>query len=544
MAKITKDQNIADNYNKARFHFKRAEPVIAFVDKDNYLTLNGPNLLKIEEEDYTNIRIQQPQGFQVMEELIFAESDSIDKEVIKQKARFIEARLKLIAQNTDLSKYKNYHFLWLVRDAIIRVSTTSLTGFDSPNLASLDEAQIVYNSIANYLSYFQNEFKDVALHNQWQKEIDKTLTDLKGDFESFDRYSFIKEHTNKQLDLWVRTVEDWSIIFPFDMAINNEAQSLFDRNTFNVEYFAGRHSVNINEQTVALGEQLFYDKNLSKDKSMSCGSCHQPEKAFTDGQKTSIGNNGNPLKRNSPTLTYAAFQKGFFYDKRAGNLEGQISGVVSNENEFHTNLEILEEEVRANDKYRMQFAKHFKDTITESNIRNAIATYIRSLASFSSKFDKNIRGEEESLSEQEVLGFNLFMGKAACGTCHFAPLFNGTVPPNFKESELEALGVPATAKNQRLDDDLGRFELFKTSERKHLFKTPTIRNITKTAPYMHNGVYDSLEQVMHFYNVGGGLGLGFNIDNQTLPPDSLNLQESEIEAIIAFLHTLTDEEPY
>lgn len=185
---------------------------------------------------------------------------------------------------------------------------------------------------------------------------------------------------------------------------------------------------------------------------------------------------------------------------------------------------------------------HIKGGITEGAIRHAIASYIRSLAPFSSRFDRNIRGEEQSLAASEIRGFNLFTGKAKCATCHFAPLFNGTVPPDFSETELELLGVPH-AKDTALaqvDPDPGRYNLFETEVRRHFFKTPTLRNIALTAPYMHNGVYDTLEEVMDFYNRGGGAGIGIALEHQTLPPDKLQLSPEEIQDLIAFMHTLTD----
>ena len=173
------------------------------------------------------------------------------------------------------------------------------------------------------------------------------------------------------------------------------------------------------------------------------------------------------------------------------------------------------------------------------NIRHAIASYIRTLNTFNSKFDKNLRGEEHNLTSSERKGFNLFMGKALCATCHFPPLFNGTVPPNYSDTEMEAIGTPNLAQN-KLSDDLGRFQLFKTNERKHFFKTPTIRNIAKTAPYMHNGTYKNLKEVVDFYNKGGGIGLGFYLNNQTLPFDNLMLSDTEVNNLVSFMQTLTD----
>ena len=120
------------------------------------------------------------------------------------------------------------------------------------------------------------------------------------------------------------------------------------------------------------------------------------------------------------------------------------------------------------------------------------------------------------------------------------PLTNGTVPPFFTETEKEVIGVPETAENKKLDDDLGFYWSFKEELHKGMFKTPSIRNIELTAPYMHNGVYNTLEQVVEFYNLGGGGGLGFDLEHQTLPFDELNLTAEEQNAIVAFMKTLTE----
>lgn len=131
---------------------------------------------------------------------------------------------------------------------------------------------------------------------------------------------------------------------------------------------------------------------------------------------------------------------------------------------------------------------------------------------------------------------------AGCGTCHFAPLFNGTVPPAYTQTESEVIGVPSRAvtRNAGIDPDLGRFVITRRPTQRHAFKTPTLRNVELTAPYMHNGVYRTLEEVLDFYNRGGGAGIGSEVPNQTLPFDKLDLTTTEQRAIIAFLRTLTD----
>lgn len=538
-ASLNKDAISAmrEHYQKARMYFKYAEPVLSFVDTENYRFLNQPNILKVEEEDLTDVKVKGPSGFQVLEEVVYA--NSIDRAEVAKHAELMSNRLKLIRSNTQLQNYQAYHFLWILRNEIARVALTGITGFDSPVLeASLQESAFAYKRLKRYLSFFRHEFKDENLYQAWDQQLDQSMESLKGDFTNFDRYTFIKKHTHPQLNLWVKTQQDWEVEFPFTLAFNHGATSLFSDNTFNLQHFDDIKTDVLVTEKVLLGKQLFNDPSLSASGAMNCGSCHQEDLAFTDGVAKSVGQT-----RNSPTLSYAGLQRGFFYDKRSGSLEGQIVAVVNNETEFHTSLEAMNEVVKKQPTYQQQFEALYEQGVTEVNIRNAIASYIKSLSPFNSKFDRNISGKEQSLTESEIKGFNLFMGKAKCATCHFAPVFNGTVPPEFTETEMELLGVPATKDtvNAKVDQDLGRFNLFGTESRKHFFKTPTLRNVALTAPYMHNGVYTTLEEVMGFYNRGGGAGIGIKLEHQTLPPDALSLTKQEIKDIISFLNTLSDQ---
>jgi cytochrome c peroxidase len=152
-----------------------------------------------------------------------------------------------------------------------------------------------------------------------------------------------------------------------------------------------------------------------------------------------------------------------------------------------------------------------------------------------------MRNEITQLSEQEKKGFNLFMGKGKCGICHFMPVFNGTAPPSFTHTDSEVIGVFESTKSKKLDKDLGRGKLNPFEDWLYAFKTPTLRNIGKTAPYMHNGAYKTLEDVIDFYNNGGAVGMGVDLPNQTLASDKLNLTATEKKSLISFLQTLSDE---
>jgi cytochrome c peroxidase len=197
------------------------------------------------------------------------------------------------------------------------------------------------------------------------------------------------------------------------------------------------------------------------------------------------------------------------------------------------------------DVYRERFAKATgrdrEHAVTARAVQTALASYVRSLTAYDAPFDRAIRGEA-ALDASARRGFNLFMGKAACGTCHFAPLFNGTVPPEFVLSEPEVIGVPAKLGPAipKLDPDIGRGAIDRRSGFLHAFKTPTVRNAALGGPYMHNGAFRTLDEVIDFYDRGGGAGLGIDVPNQTLSSRPLHLQPGERADLIAFLRTLVD----
>lgn len=534
--------------NKAHFKtvrkwYKFAEPFLIAFDNNNYLTINGPNLPIIHAEDYTDIKKLKPKSLQVVEELLYDEA-GLDKKELELQLIFLRSRVPFMAHNHIIYRQKDKHYIKMIRDAIITVATKGITGFDSPmQLNSTEESAYVYQSLGRILKYMEVSYGTTEEYKKLINEF-KASEDLlmSSDFESFDRYSFIKNHTNAQLSLLAKACKKWKVEMAENYELNPYAENLFQKDFLNLSDFAPQKSPKITNEYIALGKKLFNDKSLSRRGDMSCATCHNSEKAFTDGFKVGIGNNGVKLQRNTPTLTYAGYQRTFFYDGTGDGLEGQIVGVTNNKNEFHIDMENLEQRVKENQVYKKAFDSLYKGNVTSRNIRLSIATYIRSLAPFDSKFDRNMQGLETSLTQEEKEGFNLFMGKAACATCHFPPVFNGLVPPKFSESEFEHLGVTKTDdfNNPVLDDDPGMFYPYEVEERRGFFKTSTVRNIELTAPYMHNGAYETLEKVVAFYNNGGGAGMGLEVPYQTLPEDSLGLNQKEIGSIIAFMKSLKD----
>jgi cytochrome c peroxidase len=234
---------------------------------------------------------------------------------------------------------------------------------------------------------------------------------------------------------------------------------------------------------------------------------------------------------------------------RSEALEDQIEHVLTSKKEFNTEMFTIISKLKQSTDYNAMFKAGFKEyegsLISNQTIAFALSAYVSSLRGFNSPFDKYVRQEITIIDPAVKRGFNLFMGKAVCGTCHFAPVFNGTVPPRYEETESEVLAVPENPYLTKpvIDSDEGRSKARLKEGAgfyKYSFKTPTVRNVALTAPYMHNGAYRTLDDVVDFYNKGGGKGIGIFVAHQTLPFDSLQLTKQEQKDIVAFMNALTD----
>jgi cytochrome c peroxidase len=541
----TKDKKNLDQYfKKSREEYKQIEPFVEYYFQGLSRRINGPALPEIKTDD--NV-VNEAVGFQVIEEIIF--SDDIDLVKLKSQVRILKTDLKFVQQNFKDLPIQNHHFYELMQHQIIRIAVLGITGFDSPvALNSIDEAKYAIEGIEQYYQRYC-EINHQEASTDFLKSSEKTRQYLNNnnDFNNFNRLEFIKEYL---MPLSISLENDFRIVIEKSPSLlegkvfYGHLADLMQGKKLNPDAFSPFAESKSTPEKVALGKVLFNDASLSRSNSLSCATCHNAKKSFTDGKVTSLSNiHGNGFKRNSPTLLYSAFQKAFFYDLRSQDLENQIESVMKSPDEFNLSPKEILSKVSKSKEKALMFSKAFPDKkqITPYEIRNAIASYVRSLMPFNAKIDYYFAGNA-SLSESETSGFNLFAGKAKCATCHFIPVYNGTVPPWYNNSESEVIGVPKSIawKNATIDPDEGRYQFNQIEQLRFSFKTPTVRNIEKTAPYMHNGVYSTLEDVIKFYELGGGNGIGLNLPYQTLPFDNLQLTENEKQDIINFLKTLTE----
>ena len=553
--------NIVNQYQKVRKTFKKWEYLAEYYDPifiKEYI--NGAPLPKLEQNSF-GANILEPKGLQVIDELL---GDPITKEtysLLDKEASLMLSKLnQLVLPNLHSS-----HVFIAARIQLVRLFTLGITGFDTPGTNqdnALTDAKTVIETLQEDLTLYSNEIKEKnsSLNDTITLNFQQALLVLEKqtNFETFDRFSFLKtgiEPLYKNL-LKAHQLLEYEMpheINPQITAYNYQSESLFDNDFLNANYYINVPPQFINSSSKHLGELLFFDPILSENNQRSCASCHNPDKGFTDHQdKSTAYNDQGKLNRNSPTLINCVYSDRYFHDLRAHNLTDQMEHVITNQSEFNTNWNDILDKINQSTEYKMLYSKAFHlDTSSAVNIQNtqfAMSVYVASLRSINSPFDQLVSTSNTYYNEKEqniIEGFNLFMGKAACGTCHFAPVFNGSVPPLYTESESEILGVSENPnqKKQVLGSDKGRGGTILKEQVPfyvYSFKTPTVRNIEITQPYMHNGAYKTLDEVMTFYNNGGGAGVGIHLEYQTLGTDKLELSKKEIKQIIAFMNSLTD----
>ncbi len=290
-------------------------------------------------------------------------------------------------------------------------------------------------------------------------------------------------------------------------------------------------------QEIDLGRYLFFDPVLSGDGTMSCASCHSPSKGFSDGLATSIGANNQKLKRAAPSLWNVGYLKKLFWDGRATSLEEQMQGPLFSKEEMNNTPENLLETLNSVEEYKQLFAEAFPEkekntSIQLEEIYTTITAFQSSLISLNSKYDRYAHGYHQALNENEIEGMNVFRSFVArCAECH--------TPPLFTNQQFAVIGTPEP---DGLPLDPGAQEPFQDKSLRGAFKVPSLRNIEKTAPYMHSGNFRTLRETVEFYTKGRGHAVPEEEDLiihwHIWEPQ---LSDYELDRLVDFLKTLTDE---
>jgi parallel beta-helix repeat protein len=299
------------------------------------------------------------------------------------------------------------------------------------------------------------------------------------------------------------------------------------------------------QEKIDLGRLLYFDPVLSGDNTQSCATCHHPDLGFSDGRNLSMGfggtgtgpdrSGGKQVKRGAPTIWNAAFNHKLFWDGRAEDLEDQARFPITSEDEMNQNPDELVKELKAIPEYAQMFDKAFGGSggsaVTLDNVTYAVAAFERTVVSNDSAFDRYAAGDASALTPEQRRGLTLFRSlKTRCFECHGFPTFAN---PDFK-----VIGVPPMPGQT---PDPGRSEIEGGEPYKHAFKVPTLRNVALTAPYMHNGRFQTLEEVVDFYSNGAGKSTGMDLPNLDDKVRRFTLTAQERKDLVSFLHALTDE---
>ena len=274
-------------------------------------------------------------------------------------------------------------------------------------------------------------------------------------------------------------------------------------------------------EKVVLGERLFFDPILSRDQTVSCGTCHLTNLAFSDGLALSIGIDGRTGIRNSPSLVNVAYQPLLFWDGGALTLENQVFAPLQDHNEMDANLDEILVRLNQSEVYAALFQEAFDEEANLRTLTQALGAFQRTIRSGGSRYDQYIEGEEEALSESESRGLALFEGKAGCITCHSGFLLTTNA---FENNGLTFANA-----------DSGRARVTLKSEDFARFRVPSLRNVAVTSPYMHDGRLETLQDVVAHYNHGGNQSRG---QHESIMP--LKLSDQEQADLVSFLNSLTD----
>jgi cytochrome c peroxidase len=511
----------------SRQAYKRVECLLEVIGPSLSSELNGPL-----PEDNSR-PLGAPAAFAIVESGLFDHEGGDDS--VRATADGMRDAVRTFRGWTTHLRVDDSVLLDALRREIARVTTLGLAGFDSERTQdAVLESSAAFEGMRT-LALAASPAEPAS--GGWAA-IDSTLAAAAAylgahpDFTTLDRLTFIVGYANPAAEA-VQAVRRTlpAAERPIPRLWRSDAATVFERDAFDASAFAPKWAPAPSPAIVSLGRRLFFDARMSGPGTRSCAFCHDPARAFTDGRARSPTLVRPPRPpRNTPTLLNAAYEPVLFLDGRAPSLEAQAEAVLGSPGEMGSSEALAAHRLQTDSAYRHAFAASYPDspdTVSGLEVRMALAAYVRSLTALDSRFDRATRGDTSALKADERRGFTVFMGKGRCGTCHYLPLFNGTVPPDFSVSDPEIIGVPVERGLHVLDPDPGRAGVDRWATHRAAFRVPTLRNIALTAPYMHNGAFATLDQVIDFYDRGGGAGTGVAGVTPTLPATKLHLSRQE-----------------
>lgn len=553
-------KRLIEKVQRLRMQLKAQDFWLRYLEPVAYRKLNGPLPVEWETEVFEKYEApyrREGAGLTLFE--LALEDPQPSKESLKEiLIRSQEALPVFLADSITRQLEDPSTFYFANRLFLLNLAAIYTTGFECPDTSRIlpELKQMMRDVEVIYRDYASSAQAFAITKDYWDRYHSSMdyLNRQSDDFSRFDHFTWLRDHVNPLFRINQQMIKEHGL-YPksyMDYSLNDSCRSIFDKKLFSAQQSRGLYAVVEDEEVLdeirETGKLLFYDPILSSNNQRSCASCHQPSMLFTDTtRRTALQLDGvNVLPRNTLSLVNTSFNHLLMQDGKHIDLLEQAKSVIAHPLEMGKGGEEILAKVMSCPDYRNAFRKWMRyvpgeRAITMEHIASALSVYYTSFSSFTAPFDEAM-DQRRTLSSDAINGFNLFMGKAQCGTCHFVPIFNGVKPP-YTSSEFEVLGVPEDTSYLRVSKDAGRHGVHSVPEMLHAFRTGTVRNSLYTAPYMHNGVFQSLHQVMDFYNKGGALGRGLPLPNQTLSAAPLGLTDQEIDDILAFLGTLNEQIP-
>lgn len=551
-------EEIKKQVNLARLDLKRVDFWLRYLGPVSYKQINGP--LPVEWETEVFEKFEKPYkrvGAGLTLAYLYLDEETVDRDSLLRLIRSSIKATSVFYQDSIKNQLLEHdHFFLCNRLFLLNLAAIYSTGFECANTEQIiPELEFMLENVSTLYSIYNQSFPSHQVSPAYLTRFNQLLAFVKSqpkNHETFDHFTFIKNHVNPLFAENQALIEKYDVGSKsyLDYSLNKNAKSIFSKALYRGQNAKGIY-VRVYDQKVLaeienIGKLLFFDPILSGNNMRSCASCHKPGEAFTDTLRQSAlhFNGKNNLPRSTPSLLNVGYNHLLMADGKHFSLQDQARAVISNPSEMACKEnEILEKILSCSD-YKKAFTRFLQYTPTEKeitveHISSAITLYYNKFSGTYSPFDQAMNSGRD-LNASEKAGFNLFMSKAQCATCHFVPQFNGVKPP-YIGSEFEVLGVPKDTLYTALSDDVGRYNINPAEETHRAFRTGTIRNAAKTKPYMHNGVFTTLDQVIEFYNCGGGKGKGLSINNQTLSADSLHLDNIDKANLIAFIKSLNED---
>ena len=550
--------NIKKGIEKARIQLKTIDFWLRYLEPVAYHKVNGP--LPVEWETEVFEKFEKPYrrdgaGLTLAE--LYLDEENIQKDSLIHLIDSSIAVNKIYLADSITVNLKTYHHFYLAnRLFLLNLGAIYTTGFECPQPANIiPELGSMLEAVKQIYIAYDESFTGHPLKSEYLQLYQNAIQFVKDqpkDANEFDHYSFIQKYVNPLFSLNQKMIREYQVTSNSfnDYTLEDNAVSIFDKKLFKGQNIKGIY-LPVDDETIlaeisGVGKLLFYDPILSGNNKRSCASCHKPTEYFTDTSRaTSFQfDNQQTLPRNTPSLINVVYNHLIMLDGKHTSLLNQAKDVVTNTTEMGGKGDDIVNNVMSCKDYEKAFKRFVKFTpnskkITLDHIVSAVVLYYSRFSNFYSPFDDAMT-HNKPLDKNAVKGFNIFMSKAQCGTCHFVPQFNGVKPP-YISTEFEVLGVPTDTTFSMLSPDNGRSMVNPASEMKNAFRTGTIRNAEHTKPYMHNGAFKTLEEVINFYDAGGGAGKGLKIKNQTLASDSLKLTKIEKEQLLSFMRSLNEQ---